>query len=61
MLTFSASPLSEMLAMDSILLEPLGAISRYALRMGDFGYEAGVVTAGVLYLVFTRIAQRRAA
>jgi hypothetical protein len=50
-----------MLAMDSIFLEPLGAISRYALRMGDFGYEAGVVTAAVLYLIFTGVAKRRAA
>jgi hypothetical protein len=50
-----------MLAMDSIFLEPLGAISRYALRMGDFGYEAGVVMSAVLYLVFTRIAKRRSA
>ncbi len=58
MLTFSASPLSDMLSMDSIFLEPFGAISRYVFRMGDFGYEAGVVTAGVLYLVFTRISKK---
>jgi len=50
-----------MLSMDSLFLEPFGAISRYVFRMGDFGYEAGVVTAGVLYLVFTRISKKKSA